>query len=99
MKCVVITLTLECADDVPAHVLEWMAGNLAEHAAHEFDCDYEPEFSDPPYDGPPIAGDVTVAVNGVEVDWTAGLRQECEAAMQRIERMTQQSSDDDELPF
>ncbi len=42
MKEVTITLTLQCRDDVPEHVLQWMAENLEEHAFHEFKSDYEP---------------------------------------------------------
>ena len=62
MKRVAITVLLECADDVPDHVVDWMADNLGEHAAQEFSNDYEPEWNDPPYDGPPLVG---------LVSWTA----------------------------
>src|SRR5262245_28932501 len=86
MKRVVLMLTLECQDDVPPHVLEWMAGNVAEHAAHEFDDDYDPDWMEPPYEGPPLAGGVTVAVDGVEIDWDADLRRELEATKQMIQR-------------
>ena len=56
MKRVAITVLLECADDVPERVIDWMAGNLADHASNEFGSDYEPEWNDPPYGGPPLVG-------------------------------------------
>jgi hypothetical protein len=58
MKRVLITLALACRDDVPAHVLGWMRDNLVDHAVGEFDCDYDPAFVRPRYDGPPLVGSV-----------------------------------------
>lgn len=58
MKTIEIRLTLECADDVPAHVVVWMAKNLAEHAVQEFADDYDPRFVAPAYEGPPVEGEV-----------------------------------------
>lgn len=54
MKAIKITLYLKCQDDVPVHVVKWMAMNLCEHAGHQFGCDYEPSFVRPAYDRPPL---------------------------------------------
>ena len=70
MKPIEITLRLHCRDDVPANVVEWMAGNLAEHAENEFAGDYDPEWNDG-YEGPPLAGGVAVVqthVGPIEVE-------------------------------
>lgn len=64
MKHITITLGLVCADDVPSHVLEWMAGNLVQHAMTEFREDYDPKWCDG-YDGPPLAGHVAATVSEV----------------------------------
>jgi hypothetical protein len=61
MTLVLVTIVLPCRDDVPAHVVQWMADNLAEHAAQEFDSAYEPEFGRG-YDGPPLVGPVSSVV-------------------------------------
>lgn len=68
MKRIAFTITLECRDDVPPHVIEWMGDNLLEHALHEFDCDFEPEFVQPTYDKRPIAGDGEWDVSIAEVE-------------------------------
>jgi hypothetical protein len=60
MKRITITLSLDCRDDVPPHILDWMCENLAEYRQNEFNHDYEPEWNDPPFDGPPLVGDVEV---------------------------------------
>jgi hypothetical protein len=87
MRGVVIHLTLECADDVPPHVLDWMSGNLAEHAENEFGGDYEPEWTDPQYDGPPLLGVASVTIDGVETDYVETRRRQWDAAMQLIEQV------------
>ena len=61
MKRVAITLTLECRDDVPEEVLQWMAANLVQHAERELTEDYEPDWHH--YQGPPLAGRISVLVN------------------------------------
>lgn len=61
MKCVSIIVQIDCPDDIPEHVIEWMGDNLGEHAAHEFGRDYEPDWFDG-YEGPPVAGHVVHAV-------------------------------------
>jgi hypothetical protein len=68
MKRVIITLTLECPDDLPVHVLDWMAGNLTEYAEREFRLHYDPQCVEPPFEGPPLArdGDVAVDVTAIE---------------------------------
>jgi len=68
MKRVIITLTLDCPDEIPGRVLDWMAGNLVDHVDHEFCTDYEPEWLEPEYVGPPLDAIVDVAVNGRRVD-------------------------------
>jgi hypothetical protein len=65
MKRVAITLILECRDDVPAHVVRWMAGNMAEHAHNEFMMDFEDFWTSPSYDGPPLTGCVLPIVGEV----------------------------------
>jgi hypothetical protein len=52
MKPIVITVHLQCRDDVPVDVLNWMAENLAAHAAHEFGNGYDPEWTG--YDRSPL---------------------------------------------
>lgn len=63
MKRIVVTLTLDCRDDVTPSVLAWMRDNLEEHAEREFGKDYDPEWTDG-YQGPPLVGlaDATGAV-------------------------------------
>lgn len=60
LKCVTITIDIDVWDDTPEHVIEWMGDNLGEHAAQEFERDYEPEWTG--FDRPPVAGDVTHTV-------------------------------------
>ena len=84
MKQVVITLTLECADDVPPHVLEWMAGNLAEHASNEFLGDYEEEFVDPPYPNAPLETDWITASVAVAFDPFAEMRRQLAETVARF---------------
>jgi hypothetical protein len=72
---------LPCRDDVPAQVLEWMAANLAEHAAHEFDEDYEPDWGQG-YVGPPLAGAVFVSVAALQ-DPLAAFRAHLQALTDR----------------
>ena len=62
MKRVSITLTLDCRDNLPDHVLEWMGANVAEHASHEFADDYDEHFVRPSYVGPPLEDHGTVDV-------------------------------------
>ncbi len=66
MTRVVVTLTLDCRNDVPVHILEWMAANLAQHAEHEFDEDYDPSFVRPRYIGPPLIGSVEARAKIIE---------------------------------
>jgi len=91
MKQVVITLTLGCKDDVPPHVLEWMAANLAEHAANEFDGDYDPDFPvdgvNAPYRRVPLAKYRITASVAVAFDPFAGQRREFAATLARAERL------------
>ena len=62
---VVITLTLDCRDDVPQHILRWMAENLVEHASREFGDYYDPAFVATSYPGPPLQGHVVATVTTV----------------------------------
>ena len=62
MKRATFIVTVDCRDDVPPHVLEWMAGNLRQHSESEFAVDYDPEFVDPPYEGPPLDWDGRIEV-------------------------------------
>ena len=62
MKCVTVTVEIDCPDDIPQNVIESMGGNLGEHAAHEFERNYDPEWNDG-YEGPPVAGHVTHTVS------------------------------------
>jgi hypothetical protein len=61
VKPVTFIVTLECRDDVPQHVIEWIGANLADHAAQEFGQDFEPDWVDPPYEDAPLDGGVTFA--------------------------------------
>ena len=54
MQRIVISISFTCRDDVPQHVLDWMAENLAEHAENTFGDDYDPEFVQPSWEGPPL---------------------------------------------
>ena len=73
MKRVTISLILNCPDDIPPHVLAWMAGNLAEHATHEFGRCYNPEWTrvsqgfhqHEAYAGPPTDGGAEATVSEV----------------------------------
>jgi hypothetical protein len=58
-KRVAITLVLECRDDVPGNICDWMCENLAEHAYHEFCQDFEPAWHDDTYMHEPLIGPVT----------------------------------------
>jgi hypothetical protein len=62
IRIVTITLTFECPADVPAAVIEWMAGNLVQHAEHEFGDDYDPEWTDAKYDKEPLTRVIDVKV-------------------------------------
>lgn len=68
MKCISITVDIDCPEDIPQHVVDWMGDNLGEHAAHEFGRDYCPEWTEnvreglPGFLGPLIAGHVTHTV-------------------------------------
>ncbi len=74
MKRVTFLMQMDCRDDVPPHILEWMGDNLAEHAVHEFgDQDYDGEaFGFPEYLETPLCDGGAVSVALVEV----GTRQE-----------------------
>ena len=64
MQRLAITVTFACPDDVPPHVLDWMAANVLEYVEHEFGSDYDADFVRPTYIGPPLCEgttDVTVA--------------------------------------
>ncbi len=67
MKRVAITITLDCPDDIPQHVIEWMAMNLLQHAEQEFDDDYDPKWVEPNYDGPPFAVAGTIDVQAATI--------------------------------
>ena len=54
MKPIVVTVSLECRDDVPERVLEWMAENLATHALHTFGFDYDYDPGGMEYDASPL---------------------------------------------
>ena len=45
MKPIVVTLHLQCRDDVSASVLDWMVENLIAHAKQEFGSDYDEEWT------------------------------------------------------
>jgi hypothetical protein len=60
-----MTLTFECADDVPPAVLDWMAGNLRQHAENEFENDFDPSFVDGVYDKSPLVGPIDVTIAAV----------------------------------
>jgi hypothetical protein len=58
---ILFAVTLDCRDDVPQEVLDWMAANLTEHAEQEFGPrGYRPDFTDEQYPGPPLRGAVVV---------------------------------------
>ena len=61
---VVITLTLDCRDDVPQAVLRWMAENIVHHASQEFEAAYRADYADG-YVGPPLVGHVVATVTTV----------------------------------
>jgi hypothetical protein len=54
-----ITVTVDCREDVPPHVIDWMAANLAEHAHQEFGDGYQAGFVSPAWDGPPLSPGAT----------------------------------------
>jgi hypothetical protein len=68
MKRVHFIVTMDCQENIPDRVVEWMAVNLAEYVSHEFGDDYDAESVKPAYDGPPLLddGNVTVQVMGNE---------------------------------
>jgi hypothetical protein len=64
-KRIAITLEMDVHGDVPFDVLDWMVNNLANHAEHEFGCDYEPWMSNDTYPGPPLVDQrVRVPIRG-----------------------------------
>jgi len=74
MQRITVTIDIDCQDDIPDHVVEWMADNLADHAVQEFGNDYDPEWTDG-YEGPPLAGPVTWAVEATTVPpWEGSLK-------------------------
>ena len=69
MKRIAITITLDCKDDTPKHVIDWMGDNLLEHAQHEFGKDFCDDWLDGDHTGPPLAdrgeSDVTIVVRSI----------------------------------
>ncbi len=64
MKRIAITITLDCRDDTPKHVIDWMGDNLLEHARSEFGRDFHDDWLDGEHNGPPLAddGDLTSTI-------------------------------------
>ena len=58
MKRINFTITLNCREDVPPDVIEWMAVSLLQHAETEFASDFDPAFVGHSYASTPIE-DVT----------------------------------------
>ena len=48
---VTVTITMDCREDLPARLLEWMRDELEDHAKHAFGGDYTPQSVAPP---PPV---------------------------------------------
>lgn len=57
MKRITITITLDCKDETPPHVIDWMADNLLEHARTEFGREFQDDWLDGEHAGPPLADD------------------------------------------
>ena len=70
MKRMHFIVTMDCQNDIPDRVVEWMAVNLAEYVSHEFGDDYDAESVKPAYGGPPLLddGNVTVQVSNASPD-------------------------------
>jgi hypothetical protein len=52
----VLTVTVPCAPNIPDHVREWMAENIAAHVQEEFGVGYQADWVTPTWDGPPLPG-------------------------------------------
>lgn len=73
MKPIVVTMRLQCRDDVPDLALELMAEHLAEYASRTFGMDYDPEVTLLGYDGSPllksfVAADAALDMDAIEND-------------------------------
>lgn len=57
MKRIAIMVTLDCHDDVPPQVIDWMAANLLQHAEQEFGNDFDSDFVGGRYERSPLPDD------------------------------------------